>query len=195
MWTDRSWLEVIVRIKPHVQTRIPTSCVDSQPGILMKPLAERHLTLLGPDDPRRGPGGPSVPILSLTRTLARRCFWPRKSPTNYITLSAPLPCLPDFRKGSENPGHPNRRVGINLWPPCDVCGVLTPSRGPINTSLPKQKLFWRPEIIPKWRSTMSFIVFVRSGGRSRGDSQLTFSCRPLRSGPPPPSRHFSAELR
>lgn len=169
--------------------------LSERPGVLNERILSRGPPA-GPDDPHWAPGVPSAPIHCLS--VGWRWFWPRNCLTNYITLSAPLlfpPRFPFRRKGCENPSHPNQRVRINLWPPSDVCGSehSHTQPGPINTSLLKQKLFWRAEMMAKWHSTMALIV--SAGGAGLPADIFSNMNVPPSQRVPFSAGHFAVELR
>lgn len=142
----------------------------------MKPLAGHHLT-------RSTCGAPMTPVEVQVAHLHPFAFSALAGEdsdpeTVWLIISHYQPrcfSLPGFRFGGEVAQIPATRIRESaLTSDLHLMRVaraaLTPSRGPINTSLLKQKLFWRAEMMAKWRSTMGLIV--SAGGRG---SQLTFS--------------------
>ncbi len=153
----------------------PKSHIFSQQS-LMKALAGHHLTRCT----CRAPVTPVEVQVAHLRPFSSSVLASDDSDpeTVWLIISHYQPrwfSLPSFRFGGKVAQIPATRIResaltSDLHLMCVARDALTPSRGPINTSLLKQKLFWRDETMAKRRSTMGLIV--SAGGRG---SQLTFS--------------------
>lgn len=106
--------------------------------------------------------------------------------------------LPGFRFGGKVAKIPATRIResaltSDLHLMCVARNTLTPSRGPINTSLLKQKLFWRAEMMAKWHSTMALIV--SAGGAGLPADIFSNMNVPPSQRVPFSAGHFAVELR
>lgn len=120
---------------------------------------------------------PRWPICSHSLAACLTVSWRDSDPeTVWLIIShyqARPFCLPVFRLGGKVAKIPAARIRgstltSDLHLMCVAWNTLTPSRGPINTSLLKHKLFWRAEIITKWHRRMDSIVRWEGKGQPGG---------------------------